>query len=167
MKHIASTTLRRTGPRRPLPRLRGRDREGEFTEQSSPAAPSPPLPRKRGREPAVPAAIAVPPMQGLEGSWLWSVIVLQFISTGSSRGCDLHATRRGTTEAVGPVHVLHERLWMHVAAGRDGPDHVGDCEHRGVVRLAVERRAEAVVAELRACRLDRIIDPRQRAGFTR
>ena len=39
-----------TAPHGPLPRLRGRDREGAATNSEPAASPSPTLPRERGRE---------------------------------------------------------------------------------------------------------------------
>src|SRR5262249_28277653 len=66
---------------------------------------------------------------------------------------------RGAAETVGPVHVLHIGLRMDVAAGRDRAHHIGDREHRRIAALALERGAEAVVAELGAYRLRRVLDP--------
>src|SRR5262249_56703790 len=55
---------------------------------------------------------------------------------------------RGAAETVGPVHVLHIGLRMDVASGRDRAHHIGDSEHRRIAALALERGAEAVVADL-------------------
>src|SRR5262249_46338967 len=70
----------------------------------------------------------------------------------------------GAAKAVGPIHVLHVGLWMHVASGRDRAYHIGDGEHRRIVALAFEGRAEAVIAELRIHRNLRIRDPGEGAG---
>src|SRR5215831_17593680 len=97
MTRNASLALRRAAPQRPLPRLRGRDREGAFGRRllrlppppppppsgggrkprlPPPPRPSPPLPRKRGREQAEFAATAVPFTQA------------HFISAGARRHPD-------------------------------------------------------------------------------
>src|SRR5262249_45640980 len=54
----------------------------------------------------------------------------------------------GAAKAVGPIHVLHIGLRVHVASGRDGAHHIGDGEHRRIAALALEGRAEAVITEL-------------------
>ena len=51
--------------------------------------------------------------------------------------------------------------------GRHRAHHVGDPEHRRVLGSALERRAEAVVAEFRVRRLVGVLDPGQRAGLAR
>ena len=71
----------------------------------------------------------------------------------------------GAAEAVGPVHVLDIGLRLHVAAGRDRAHHIGHREHRRIVGLAVERRAETIVAEFGVHRLLRILDPGEPAGL--
>src|SRR5258708_33683513 len=55
-----------------------------------------------------------------------------------------HLDRAGgsAAKAVGPVHVLHIGLWMHVTSGRDRAYHIGDGEHPRIVPLALEGRAE-------------------------
>src|SRR5262249_15592841 len=68
-------------------------------------------------------------------------------------------------KTVRPVHVLHIGLWMYVTSGRDRAHHIGDGEHRRIVALALEGRAEAVIAELRVHRLLRIRDPGEGAGI--
>src|SRR5215475_8749817 len=83
------------------------------------------------------------------------------------RGDHLEAAGAGSAEAIRPVHVLHVGLRQHVLAGRDRAHHVGDGEHRIVLVAAVERGAEAVVAELRVDWLLAVLDPAERAGIAR
>ena len=80
---------------------------------------------------------------------------------------DLDRAGAGAAEAVGTVHVLDIGLRQHVAARRHRAHHVGDREHRLVALVALERRAEPVVAELRVHRRRGVLDPRQRAGVAR
>src|SRR5262245_17001922 len=85
----------------------------------------------------------------------------------SSRRRHLDCTGTGTSKTIRPVHVLHIGLWMHVAAGRHRPHHIGDREYGAVAVLAIERGGETVVAELGARGLDSVLDPAERAGLAR
>src|SRR5262249_49282814 len=106
-----------------------------------------------------------PPTSPLRGEVQTERVAAQSLIALLLRRRHIDRAGRGAAEAIGPVHVLHVGLWVDVAAGRDRAHHVGDREHRRIAALALERGAEAVVAEFRARRLLRVLDPAERAGI--
>ena len=83
---------------------------------------------------------------------MWTKQPRAFLVTRSDRP----SARHGTPDQ--PVHVLHVGLRQHVFAGRDRAHDVGHREDRLVVCGTVDRRREAVVAELGVFRLLAVID---------
>src|SRR5262245_46195153 len=83
----------------------------------------------------------------------------------SSRCRHLDRAGSSTAEAIRPVHVLHVGLRMYIAAGRDRAHDVSHREHRTVAALAIERSCKAIITELGIGRLDRVLDPAERASL--
>src|SRR6266568_2906045 len=114
--------------------------------------------------------LLVPPPtrgEGTLGRWRSQHQACSSIAFTLSRRCHLDRAGGGPTKTVGPVHVLHIGLRMHIAAGRDRAHHVSHREHRTVGALAIERSGKAIITELGIGRLDRVLDPTECAGLTR
>src|SRR5262249_40649472 len=117
--------------------------------------------------------LPVPPPQGGREPWgagvrnANTVLARPSFSIAFILSCRRHLDRAGAgaAKAIGPVHVLHIGLRMHIAAGRDCAHHIGHCEHRTVGTFAIERCRKAIITELGIGRLDRILDPAERTGL--